>query len=903
MADQKQYTYYGDQYDYNDLRKRADEGLLGFLSTFKQGRKHSEDYQKAYQNIISGIGDGTITFDGGKFHDSSGRYTNSGKGNDDHYGIMAKYIWDQMKRGKSIQKEEEKPTGIEYDNGKGLSQLASEMLFGPFGGDVRDFIDQDQIVDGVRGNTNRISAIRTMLTGLKDKYQTGLHGFTDEQRDRDLANIDAAIQAIDANGFGNDDYLALRRAVGIDWRNLLRDNYDTEESTTQDTKQTSTEAEQQQRENDFRDYVQSRYVRDVNDDYIWDLSFNDRFGEYTSKRYSDALSQLGNNQLQSLLINALRNPLIDFGTYSIFRRSGNTPVTSQWVASNILRELNKRGKLIQDSENSNIYYIPGISDQNSSLGYYYDSSTGSIYRKNKQDIPYYQKQIYNEWAGIDPRDSWIDNMFVVSEKKGGVLKAQTGVKLGSNYDYYGGIFSYNLPYIISQLKAHGQGYAQWLNDMQSRHSEIANMAGDNWQNQTYSNDLVKQYQDLYKSGYNNEFKSNLAGYNSIGIENARSQGMFDISGPTRNSGDWANKEWTSDGLFSGITDSRRLLGRVGDFTDEQLVQITKQFKDAGFDFVAGNDNYYRVVPLEQAVQPATEVMWDPNLEAPKTDFEDGTNLPAGTDIFGKDVSNGGNAKGALASAGIVALGELPKLLATGRMIAAKKNNNKIAQTLKDVAKPVLEDTYQLVSPIHGAYSEMRMKDRQAADVRNMAARPRTSDAALQLAGQLSANRQATDLQYQGFWADDRKIQQTMDKAWEVQVDNTKRSSDVANKNRKAINESNREIAQIEASRLKANWQSKDNYLKGLEQGMQNISSRIKQAMQADSMARLENDHSYALSQLMGGKDKSELLKDSNFVEKARQLSAWKQMQKNRILYGNGAYSPQFSISSLSQILS
>ena len=44
--------------------------------------------------------------------------------------------------------------------------------------------------------------------------------------------------------------------------------------------------------------------------------------------------------------------------------------------------------------------------------------------------------------------------------------------------------------------------------------------------------------------------------------------MFDVSGRKRTSGDWSNKQYTTDNLYSGITDYRRLLGRKGDYTPE-----------------------------------------------------------------------------------------------------------------------------------------------------------------------------------------------------------------------------------------------------------------------------------------------------------------------------------------------
>ena len=121
---------------------------------------------------------------------------------------------------------------------------------------------------------------------------------------------------------------------------------------------------------------------------------------------------------------------------------------------------------------------------------------------------------------------------------------------------------------------------------------------------------------------------------------------------------------------------------------------------------------------------------------------------------------------------------------------------------------------------------MQLRNSQAADVRRQAARPFTSDASLQLAGALDANRQATDLERQGFLADDTEIKRTKAEALKRQEDNVARRSEVANFNRASINQTNRELAQLEGARLKQNWQSVDNFLAGLE-------GRVRQRAEAD----------------------------------------------------------------------
>jgi len=67
---------------------------------------------------------------------------------------------------------------------------------------------------------------------------------------------------------------------------------------------------------------------------------------------------------------------------------------------------------------------------------------------------------------------------------------------------------------------------------------------------------------------------------------------------------------------------------------------------------------------------------------------------------------------------------------------------------------------------------------------------------------LDANRQATDLEYQGFLADDKEIKRTQAEALKRQEANAYLRTDVANKNRESIHNTNVWRSQLEATRLK-----------------------------------------------------------------------------------------------------
>ena len=115
MAEQnkpKLYTYNGEQYSFQDLSKDLDTGFADYISTLRRGDRDSEEFWNAYSNLMSGIGDGTIVFENGRFNDSLGRYSNgvwydsegnkqtSGKKSKDYYGLVANYIAKGLRRQK-----------------------------------------------------------------------------------------------------------------------------------------------------------------------------------------------------------------------------------------------------------------------------------------------------------------------------------------------------------------------------------------------------------------------------------------------------------------------------------------------------------------------------------------------------------------------------------------------------------------------------------------------------------------------------------------------------------------------------------------------------------------------------------------------------------------------------------
>ena len=209
------------------------------------------------------------------------------------------------------------------------------------------------------------------------------------------------------------------------------------------------------------------------------------------------------------------------------------------------------------------------------------------------------------------------------------------------------------------------------------------------------------------------------------------------------------------------------------------------------------------------------------------------------------------------------------ILDLGRLIGSIRTNNRVAETLDESIQPVLKDTYERYSPVTGAFSMMQFMNQQAADVRRQAARPFTSDASLQLAGELQANKQANELEQKGFLTDDAEIKRTSNEALVRQEDNMARRSAVANENRAAINAANREKAALEATRMQKNWDSINNYISGIvEEGKSNV-QQYKQDMTAIRQGLAQDEYNAFVRDLQrmyteAGYSPTQMLQDTSF---------------------------------------
>lgn len=848
------YNYYGKQYNFNDLRQQSDLGFNDYIQTLKRGNKDYEELWNAYSNIMSGIQDGSITFDNGRFVDSKGRYSNgtyydqdgtkqtTRRKSKDYYGLVANYIQQNLGKSQEYQSPEDK-SKIKWNGNSSLGLVFNRKLFNSDKGNIMDFIDLDEQNPDTksRGLNNRLSQTKSTLEYLQNNFDKLFTGYSDEDYNQAQDNLKNALQAISDNKIQSGDYLQLSRALGdMNWRTMFL-TQQKESKPIQEQELTPTQK--------FEQWINSKYPVLSNNLAKRSLSPHLTYSDTDTSTLQTSLQSLPEKTLYGMVRSLLADKNYTFNNEPFISKAfqGNpTTFENAYGLYNILYTLKNKNLLMPfGDQNPNLYYIPNTYQTNTNTGWVWDTSNNTIQQMNIRDIPYWQQKLINEYKsqnsnGLDWATPYL--------QKGGILKAQSGESFnniyagGENPDigyttYLNKIFLQ--PAVLQQMKNLYNGdldsYSNAVkNNVNSRFTSGVNNYNNNLK--YTGSDLVRQFNTNYQNK-GNTFNYTLFG-NSQDDYNTRQNGaLYSLTNFVRpnkalNTGD----SWNSDPNKAYIDNALGLqtYSRVMSLTDPNI----KDFGDWG-DYWRNNGAtgaYYYTADGDTSGKG----QWIPTTQMEIQGFRP-FSQPYDQKVNNTNVTKENNSipskvlpikPRTLEDSKLKKFLQAytPDIIGLGRLTSSIVTNNRVASIIDKALNPVLKDTYERYSPIIGNLPERHFRNRQAQDLRNMSSTPFTSDASLQLARQLESNRQANDLEYQGFLADNKMIQQTRQEALARQEDNMARKSEVANFNRASINQTEREKAELEATRLRRNWQSVDNFAQGLEQ-------RLRAKLQEDKNRR------------------------------------------------------------------
>lgn len=241
-------------------------------------------------------------------------------------------------------------------------------------------------------------------------------------------------------------------------------------------------------------------------------------------------------------------------------------------------------------------------------------------------------------------------------------------------------------------------------------------------------------------------------------------------------------------VYAGDRTGNRTLARG--MTPEDVARFNKQLATRGMELYDKGDGTYRLRALQEPTQHLDEVV----VTAPKVAASDTTN-PSGI----KRVTSTPKKK--------LKLNVAPEeVLALGRMVGGLAANNRAAKVYKEGLKPTLLDTFENTVPLQGNFQAKTNAEQQAGNLESVAARPRTSDASLQLAGELEASNRAGQARFQGGLQDAEMFYKTRMLGQQESDAAKARRVGVANRNRASMNAIDAAKKQIDAGRITANYQ-------------------------------------------------------------------------------------------------
>ena len=410
---------------------------------------------------------------------------------------------------------------------------------------------------------------------------------------------------------------------------------------------------------------------------------------------------------------------------------------------------------------------------------------------------------------------------VIRKFQGGTGKTGIGLSPKAN-SWYKDIFSGYKQYILDRLKNEGEAndFAYWLNDMQHRHSILrsnADSSGKDWRKNSYQHDDVRKYQEDYRGGTNGKYHGYYTpgtspNFNTTGIApNAGSR--YDFYGNNnRTSGDWGDEDWKPEGLYSSITDDRRLLGRKingeDDWDPNDLESFRNELKQLGWTIdLDTSDNYYKLKRLPDNDKGVTEI----STPTPTVTKEQVLQNPV-TGISGRYGGGGDQVNPAGTRKPVDYKKYIPGLLALGRMVGDNEATRRRTEEWIRRLQTPLQSPYRHDRQVYGDYTTLKAAENQAAQIRSQMNRPVTSNAALASLRQLEGERLAAEQIFKGRAADNQMLHETYEKSNAEQKNNTIEANRVANINRGLMASTARDKANALATADVAMRNNLDNWL-------------------------------------------------------------------------------------------
>lgn len=500
----------------------------------------------------------------------------------------------------------------------------------------------------------------------------------------------------------------------------------------------------------------------------------------TEREYRDVFHPAAEREYNAVWDEAVRNRK-DFGYEEVFpKRSPYAPPTP-----------------------TEVYVVPegAMKDPNARYLWELINKKPNTNHTKRTDLPH-KKSNKKKKTSKDDRVTKKAEGGLIQFLQGGDTVGRIKAKDMSNWNRASALASYDWVADIDRWRTSHTGPDDWqssymlsFNGGEDIYDQLTNKTGDYFggkYNYSVQDPLAKQRQITFRGtnqGFDDLIRNGIVGY-----------------GTTEGT--------TGFDVYAGDRTGNRTLARG--MTPEDVARFNKQLATRGMELYDKGNGTYRLRALQEPTQHLDEVT------APKVAASDTTN-PSGI----KRVTSTPKKK--------LKLNVAPEeVLALGRMVGGLAANNRAAKVYKEGLKPTLLDTFENTVPLQGNFQAKTNAEQQAGNLESVAARPRTSDASLQLAGELEASNRAGQARFQGGLQDAEMFYKTRMLGQQESDAAKARRVEVANRNRASMNAIDAAKKQIDAGRITANYQQViAPYLAGVE-------NRFRQARGMKNQLALES---------------------------------------------------------------
>lgn len=859
MENIQTYKYKDKNYKLSDFQEGVGDGWEEYRTALKDEEKNRDALNQAYNYMLDGIANGTVTIKNGNFYTTDQNILD----NKDIFGQVTYYLKSQLGKSEEYISPEEKRK-VDFSN-DAFRKNFNNYVFNSDDFNLNDFVELDPLDEktGKRGTTNRINAIKEYLDQID--FDRDFKNLDEPTKARYQKYIENAKKAISDNTISSNEYLDLSRLFGYggQWNKIF-----TTEGTPAEPDKEETQVQEAPAQQTPQQMLDNFMVNEIPEftgqESEYELN-TPKFGKYTFQIWENIMKNINNKDLVRMMDLLNDNPNINLSNMKyVVESAKKTGAAKLRIAypdnaqsrSFVLNTMKYRNLLTKIGDGLYMYY-----SNRSPYALIWDEKQNKLYKKAARNVEYIVKSKLNEFnqTNGNTEGSWYkkyqqpDNTSEVeSAKNGGVLKASGGLNFNlavgnnenKNIKLPNGL---TIPLLssINPAKLPDGGFDDFNQAVIYNDEDLldSNRLKRVWNKETEKYELVKRGdqaatdnistgnklydvegvegsqekdENLYKVSWNENWINRLMNNPKLAEAFARRY----ISLNEVNGGKFKQLWFNPDNAFNH-ENFKKAIPRG----DEKIHIWSEGLNGTGHDVYAGrvygiatgdgNVKYYNHIPEGWQVS-GDKIKFDditnlymltPKSGEQKVENQDqeGERIPGKENIEDLNIKNPYDDRSKENS------------LALLRLIKTLDNNRKNVNILRNGITLKQYDTYATYAPIKGAYSIKSTLANQAADIQSRIANQGFVDWKQQALANSLAQSQADQYNEKGIASDVQERQRTEAISRELQERNLERRQEVANKNIYENALYRQQLASIDASRNMKDHESWDTYLKQIEE--------------------------------------------------------------------------------------